>query len=133
MITGLHASAYRATGGLIGGFAGTPIGLLTTRGRRSGQERVTPLNFLPDGDRFVIVASNGGSATHPDWYRNLEADPTATFQVGPQVRRVRAETAVGSERDRLWQQLTFWSPMYALYSTLTTREIPVVVLHPSDS
>jgi F420H(2)-dependent quinone reductase len=107
-----------------------PIGLLTTRGRRTGQERVTPLNFLPDGDRFVIVASNGGSQTDPQWYRNLEATADAGFQVGPRVEHVRAETASGPERDRLWALISFWAPVYALYSVRTTRQIPVVVLDP---
>ncbi len=134
MATGLHADLYRATGGLIGGFSvapiALPIGLLTTRGRRTGHERVTPLNFLPDGDRFVIVASNGGSQTDPHWYRNLAASPEATFQVGPRVQQVRARTASGSERDRLWALISFWAPMYALYSSRTTRQIPVVVLDP---
>jgi len=132
MMTDLHATAYRSTGGLVGGFTGGPVGLLTTRGRRTGQERVTPLNFLVDGDRFLVVASNGGSPTHPQWYRNLEANPDASFQVGPRVQKVRAETATGAERDRLWAFVTFWSPIYALYSSLTTRQIPVVVLHPAE-
>src|SRR5215210_2288368 len=117
MATGFHADLYRATGGVIGGFSvapiALPIGLLTTRGRRTGQERVTPLNFLPDGDRFVIVASNGGSPSHPQWYRNLEATPEASFQVGPSVQQVRAATASASERDRLWPLISFWAPMYA--------------------
>jgi deazaflavin-dependent oxidoreductase (nitroreductase family) len=134
MATGLHAEVYRATSGLIGGFTvapiALPIGLLTTRGRRTGLERVTPLNFLPDGERFVIVASNGGSPTDPQWYRNLEASPEASFQVGPRVQQVRPETASGSERDRLWALISFWAPMYALYSSRTTRQIPVVVLDP---
>src|SRR3954453_18230189 len=134
MATGLHAEVYRATGGLIGGFSvapiALPIGLLTTRGRKTGQERTTPLNFLPDGDRFVVVASNGGSQTDPQWYRNLEAAPEASFQVGPRVQQVRAETATGSERDRLWATVSLWAPMYALYSARTTRQIPVVVLRP---
>ena len=133
MMTNLHPLVYRSTGGMIGGLMGlSPVGLLNTTGRVSGKERTTPLNFLPDGGNFVVVASNGGAAQHPDWYRNLEAQPEATFEVGPVRRPVRARTATGDERTRLWNSLVFMNPMYGVYASSTSREIPVVVLEPTD-
>src|SRR5918994_4172558 len=92
-----HLRRYVATDGAEGHEwqVGLLILLLTTRGRRSGRLRRTPLIYGRDGDRYVVVASYGGSPQHPDWYLNLRDDPDVTIQVGPEVVRARAGTAEG--------------------------------------
>lgn len=126
-----HVRAYRETGGERGyHWHGTEILLLTTTGRGSGEQRTTPLIHRGDDGRWVIVASNGGSTDHPGWYRNLTADPAATVQVKKDVVPVRARTASGEERERLWSLMTEVWPAYDDYQARTDREIPVVVLEP---
>ncbi len=123
-----HVHVYRETGGEQGyDWRGTTILLLTTKGRVSGQERTTPLIFRDDGDRWVVVASKGGAPDHPDWYKNLEADPEATIQVKTERIPVRAAAAQGDERGRLWNRMTEVWPPYDEYQQKTDREIPVVV------
>ena len=86
--------AYRATGGQeTGRPANRPLLLLTTTGARSGQPHTTPLNYSTDATRLVVIASKGGSPTHPDWYRNLVANPEVTLEVGGETFRARASTA----------------------------------------
>ena len=124
-----HVRAYRETGGEQGyHWRGTTILLLTTVGRSSGTERTTPLIFRSDGDASVVVASKGGAPDHPDWYKNLEANPEATIQVKDERIPVRAHAAQGSERQRLWRLMTDVWPAYDEYQEKTEREIPVVVL-----
>jgi deazaflavin-dependent oxidoreductase (nitroreductase family) len=123
-----HVRAYRETGGEQGyRWRGTTILLLTTKGRVSGQERTTPLIFRQDGDRWVVVASKGGAPDHPDWYKNLAADPEAMIQVKAERIPVRAEAAQGEERARLWGLMTEVWPPYDEYQQRTERQIPVVV------
>ena len=124
-----HVRVYRETGGQRGyHWRGTTILLLTTTGRSSGEQRTTPLIHRTDGDRWVIVASKGGAPEHPSWYENLLADPEATIEVQDETIDVRAETAAGDERARLWSLMCEVWPAYADYQTKTDREIPVVVL-----
>jgi deazaflavin-dependent oxidoreductase (nitroreductase family) len=124
-----HVRAYRETGGERGyHWRGTTILLLTTTGRTSGAERTTPLIYRDDADRWVIVASKGGSPEHPGWYKNLQADPEATIQVKRDVIPVRGRTASGDERARLWESMCEVWPAYRDYQRRTEREIPVVVL-----
>lgn len=126
---GLHRWLYRLTGGAIGGsFRGGQVLLLTTVGRKTGQERTWPLLYFPDGEAFVIVGSNGGQATHPAWYLNLTKNPSATIEVGRQRLRVRARQAEGAERERLWQLVVRTLPFYAEYQKMTQREIPLMIL-----
>lgn len=123
-----HVRVYRETNGEQGyHWRGTTILLLTTAGRTSGQERTTPLIHRTDGEGWVVVASKGGAPQHPDWYQNLEADPDATIQVRNERIPVRARTARGAERTRLWQLMTEVWPPYDEYQQNTAREIPVVV------
>jgi len=126
-----HVRAYRESGGAVGGRwkRGTSILLLTTRGSRSGEERTSPLIYRPDGDRWVIVASKGGSPQHPAWFRNIEAHPDAiSIQVGDEVIPVQATVAEGQERERLWRLMAEVWPDYDAYAQRTDRDIPVVVL-----
>lgn len=128
-ITRLHSEVYRRTGGRFAGKAGkTQFLLLTTTGRRSGQPRTTPLNYLEDGDTLVLVASYGGDDRDPQWLRNLRADPVASVQIGAQHHGVRARVATEEERSRLWPKLVEMYPGYDRYQAKTSRQIPVVVL-----
>lgn len=123
-----HVRIYRATGGARGyDWRGTTILLLTTTGRVSGGERTTPLIHRTDNGNWVVVASKGGAPEHPDWYKNLEANPDATIEVKDERIPVRAHTAEGDDRKRLWQLMTEVWPPYNDYQGNTTREIPVVV------
>ncbi|HJQ82598.1 MAG TPA: nitroreductase family deazaflavin-dependent oxidoreductase [Candidatus Binatia bacterium] len=127
----LHTWLYRSTGGRIGHRAGQLANLLlTTTGRRSGAERTVPLTYMADGERFVLVASNGGSDRHPAWWLNLREQPHATVQVGSRTLAVVAHQADAVERARLWPKLKAMNPFYAAYERITSREIPVVVLEP---
>jgi deazaflavin-dependent oxidoreductase (nitroreductase family) len=124
-----HVRVYRETGGEHGyEWRGTTILLLTTNGRRSGEERTTPLIHRTGGGGWVVVASKGGAPDHPGWYKNLEADPEATIEVKAERIPVRAETAQGEERERLWRLMTEIWPDYDAYQRRTDRQIPVVVL-----
>jgi deazaflavin-dependent oxidoreductase (nitroreductase family) len=123
---------FQLSGGRLGNkfLRGAPVGLLTTVGRKSGQPRTTPLIYLEDGDRIVLVASQGGLPHHPIWYLNLEADPDAEFQVGRDARRLRARRASDAEKRDLWPRLCSIYPDYDDYQRRTERNIPVVILEP---
>ena len=118
---------FRAQAGNVG--AGkTPHLLLTTTGAKSGLPRVNPLHYSTDGDRFVVVASKGGFATHPDWYFNLVAHPEVTVEVGAERFRARASVAEGAERERLYSEHAALLPHFADFPKRTKRQIPVILL-----
>ncbi|MGP0100060.1 MAG: nitroreductase family deazaflavin-dependent oxidoreductase [Solirubrobacteraceae bacterium] len=124
-----HVRAYRETGGARGyHWRGTTILLLTTVGRSSGEPRTTPLIHRIDGERWIVVASKGGAPANPSWYENLLANPEASIEVRDETVPVRASTAEGEERARLWSLMTEAWPAYDDYQANTEREIPVVVL-----
>jgi deazaflavin-dependent oxidoreductase (nitroreductase family) len=128
-----HVRRYRETGGKVGHIwkEGSTILLLTTTGRRTGNPTTTPLIYARDGDRLVIVASQGGAPKHPGWYENLAKTPEVEVQLLDDVFPARAYTAEGAERDRLWALANeVWSH-YAEYQQRTDRQIPVVVLERS--
>jgi deazaflavin-dependent oxidoreductase (nitroreductase family) len=127
-----HARRYVETNGEEGHiWNGVPTLLLTIAGRRSGKQYVTPLIYGRDGDRYLVVASKGGAAKHPDWYRNLVAQPQVRVQVGADRFRARARPATPDEKPALWRIMTRVWPAYDEYQTKTTRAIPVVVLERS--
>ena len=111
-----------------GMFKGARLLLLTTTGAKSGKTRINPLAFTRDGENYVIIASKGGSPTHPDWYHNLVANPDVTVEVGTERIDVRARVAQGEERDRLFAAQAALMPGFAEYQRKTARQIPVVVL-----
>lgn len=126
-----HRLLYRATRGSVGGRLGSlRILLLTTRGRKSGRERTAPLVYFEDGERLVLIASNGGQPQDPLWWRNLQARPEARVQIGGELRPMRARLAHPDERARLWPRVKQENPAYADYEKRTSREIPVVLLEP---
>lgn len=103
--------------------------LLTTRGARTGRERVTPLNFSRDGDRYIVMASKGGSPTHPDWFHNLVAHPTVTVEADGERFTAQAKVSAGSERQRLVKIHSTAMPFFGAYERrVKKREIPVIAL-----
>jgi deazaflavin-dependent oxidoreductase (nitroreductase family) len=125
---------FRANEGRVGGpWAGTTLILIHHIGAKSGTERVTPLGCFPQPDgRYAIVASNGGSPTHPDWYYNLKANPRITVEVGTQIFLVAAEELHGTARAELWPKLIAEYPVVGEHQTKTTRQIPVFMLTRPD-
>lgn len=105
-----------------------PLLLLHHTGAKSGTPYVSPLAFLPDGDNWVIFAANGGRATHPGWYHNLLADPSAVVEVVTGTFPVTARIAEGDEREQLRTRFREVSPYFGGYESRTDRDIPVVVL-----
>ena len=125
-----HVDRYRETDGEEGHIwrEGSTILLLTTTGRRTGNESTTPLIYQLDGDNPVIVASKGGAPEHPGWYENLAKTPEVGVQIQAETFRACARVAEGEERERLWRLMNEMWPHYDEYAEKTDREIPVVVL-----
>lgn len=127
----LHREAYVRSGGRLGHHIGRLTCLvLWTTGARTGQRRVTTLLYGRDGERFVLIASKGGSDHHPAWFVNLRAHPQAEVQIGPHRLKVRASVAQGAERERLWRLMVRQYRGYVGYQRRTERLIPVVILTP---
>jgi deazaflavin-dependent oxidoreductase (nitroreductase family) len=131
--TKLNNAIYKASGGRIGGKfpGGAPVCLLTTIGRKSGEERTVALLYLRDGDDLVVVASQGGMPKNPGWYHNLVAEPKVTIQVKKDVGRFVARTANDEERAELWPRLVAVYKGYDDYQAKTDRQIPVVICSPA--
>jgi deazaflavin-dependent oxidoreductase (nitroreductase family) len=122
---------YRRFGGLLGGRVGrTPVLLLTTTGRKSGQPRTVPLNYITDGPNYVVTASNSGREKPPLWYFNLKTNPRAVIQLGRKTKEVTAEIASPDDKRRLWPMLARKAPVYDIYQTRTLRDIDMVILRP---
>ncbi|MGK5672850.1 nitroreductase/quinone reductase family protein [Micromonospora sp. URMC 106] len=120
---------FRANSGRVGGpFEGARLILLTTTGARSGAPHTTPVGYLPDEDRILVIASAGGGPKHPDWYHNLLADPSATVEDGVFTYRARAEVLTGAERDEVFARAVEADPGWAAYQAKTSRVIPVLAL-----
>ncbi len=125
-----HTVIFRLTGGRIGGhMVGGPILLLHHTGAKSGKKRVSPLLYLRDGDRMVIVASKGGYTKHPGWFHNLMANPATHVELPREGKvAVRARKAGPEEREKLWPRVVKLYKGYAAYQKSTSRQIPLVVL-----
>ena len=122
---------FRANDGHVGGmFDRSRLLLLHRTGARTGEQRINPLAYRRDGDRFVVFGSKGGAPTNPDWYFNLKAHPRATVEVGTERFDVDASVATDDERERIWQLQKEEVPAFADYETKTDRTIPVVILEP---
>lgn len=128
----LHQWIYETTDGRLGAaIAGRPMLLLRTVGRRTGQPRTAALLYIEDGANRVVVASKGGAPENPGWFHNLRANPDVEIQVGRDRMPVRARVAQGDERDRLWKAADKVNAgTYETYQSLTSRQIPVIVLEP---
>jgi deazaflavin-dependent oxidoreductase (nitroreductase family) len=124
-----HVQRYRETGGEEGhDWQGTTVLILTTKGRRSGEERSTPLIYQEVDGGYAIVASKGGADEPPAWYLNLSDDPEVEVQVRDDRFPARARTAGPEEKPELWRTMAATWPQYDEYQQKTEREIPVVVL-----
>ena len=125
-----HVKRYVETDGEVGHDwqDGVPVLILTTTGRRSGEERPTPLIYGRDGDDYLIVASKGGAPEPPAWYSNLSEDPDVQVQVKADRFPARARDATPEEKPDLWRRMAEIWPAYDEYQGKTDREIPVVVL-----
>ena len=129
--TTLHTQLYRRTGGKLGGsMFKSQLMLLTTTGRRSGQPRTAPLMCVRDGDRYLAIGSFGGDDRDPQWFKNLQATPEATIQLGSDTIPVRAMVATQEEKKALWPKAIAAYKGYDSYQRKTSRDIPVVILTP---
>lgn len=122
-MTGRIAKSGRAFGTM-------PALVLITVGRKSGQERRTPLAYIPQGpDRWLIVAAYAGAVQNPAWYHNLAANPDrVSVELAGHTYDVAAEELHGSERDRAWKQITEANSRFAKYQTKTDRQLPIIRL-----
>ena len=130
---GIHRFLYRRTGGKIGYnfFRGGHILLLTTTGRKTGKARTWPLMYFTDGDRLVVVGSNGGLDRDPAWCLNLRSNPQAHVEIAGKQLAMHTDEAQGDEWNRLWQLVVTQAPMYDGYRTATPRKIPLMILTPA--
>lgn len=120
---------FRANGGKVGRYLpDAQLLLLTTTGARSGRPHTTPLGYRRDEDRLIVIASNNGAPSPPDWYHNLVVHPEATVEVGAGRYRARAITADGAERERLVGWLATEMPFFADHERRAGRRIPIVLL-----
>jgi len=120
---------FHANGGKVGGmFEGAPLLLLTTTGAKSGQQRISPLAYLADGERIFIFASKAGAPTNPDWYYNLVAHPQVTVEIGTEQFEATAVVIEGEARDQIYATQVQHMPGFGDYAKKTTRLIPVVEL-----
>ncbi|MGF2946236.1 nitroreductase family deazaflavin-dependent oxidoreductase [Mycobacterium sp. Lab-001] len=126
-----NAWIYRRSNGKLGGtFGKAPVALLTTTGRKTGQPRVSPLLYLRERDRVVLVASKGGSDKHPLWYLNLKANPHVFVQIKDEVLQLQARDATEDERAEYWPKLEAMYPSFGDYRSWTDRVIPIVICDP---
>ena len=128
----LNTFMYRRNGGEgIGGtFQNIPVALLTTTGRKTGEKRVSPLIYVRDGDRVVLVASRGGSDKHPLWYLNLKANPKVSVQIKDETLSLTARDANEAERKQYWPKMVAMYPTFDDYQSWTERVIPIVICDP---
>jgi deazaflavin-dependent oxidoreductase (nitroreductase family) len=126
-----QVEAYESSGGARGNTlldTGLPVIIVTTRGNKSGAIRKTPLMRVEHDGEYALVASMGGAPTHPVWYRNLVADPTAVLiQDGPEPFDAEVREVTGDEKAQWWERAVAAYPPYAEYQAKTDREIPVLV------
>ena len=127
IINEFHSKAGKGVGPF-----GDQLLLLTTKGARSGEERISPVMFHRDGERYVVIASKSGAPDHPGWYHNLKANPVAQVEVGAESGtekfEVRAHEAKGDERSRIYAERVAIAPGFGEYEKKTSRLIPVLIL-----
>lgn len=125
----LNVVAFKVSGGRVGGEKrGIPIGLLTVRGRRSGELRTVPLMYLLDGDRVLLVASNGGSDRPPAWWLNLRAAGVAEWRTRQGTSEVVTEQLEPRDHDAVWSRMVEHNPLWAAFQASTERRTSVVAL-----
>ena len=129
LIGRLHAWLWKLAGGKLGNaFGRAPFMMLTTKGRKTGRSRATPVLYLRDGPDLIVVASFGGNDMHPAWYLNLEQRPEAEILINGERRRVVARRVSPEEKKVIWPRLVKKHPNFAIYQQRTSREIPLLRL-----
>ncbi|MGB7875801.1 MAG: nitroreductase family deazaflavin-dependent oxidoreductase [Anaerolineales bacterium] len=124
---------FRANDGVVGGhFEGKTLLLLHTTGAKSGKERVNPVAYVRDGERYIVIASKGGAPDNPDWYYNILAHPRLTVEVETETFDVEAKVTEEPERTRLYNKMVEMMPGFDDYRRKTDREIPVIKLTPVE-
>ncbi|HUR78373.1 MAG TPA: nitroreductase family deazaflavin-dependent oxidoreductase [Acidimicrobiales bacterium] len=133
IVNTLHRTLFTATKGRVGGkVMGMEAVILTTTGRKSGEKRQSMLTApIAEGDKVVLVASYGGGPKHPQWYLNLQANPSVEITRAGKTTRMTARTASSEERAEMWPRVTAAYKGYAGYQEKTDREIPLVVFEPA--
>ena len=119
---------FRLTGGkvmLTEFFTGVPSIMVTARGAKSGELRTSPLLGIPDGENWIVIASNWGQKHHPAWYYNLKTHPEVTVAYHGQSRTMAARMVTGEEREACWQKALTYYKVYYVYKARAGREIPV--------
>jgi deazaflavin-dependent oxidoreductase (nitroreductase family) len=122
-----HSKAGKGVGAF-----GDRLMLLTPVVTRSGEDRISPVMYQRDGERYVVVASQGGAPDNPGWYHNLKANPVATVEVGAETGtetfEVRAREVEAEERERMYADRVAIAPGFGAYRRMTSRQIPVMIL-----
>ncbi|HEX4436967.1 MAG TPA: nitroreductase family deazaflavin-dependent oxidoreductase [Solirubrobacteraceae bacterium] len=127
----MNVPLYRLSRGRLGGKIGqAPVLLLTSTGRRSGQQRTAPVVYLADGANVVVIGSNAGNTKEPGWSFNLKANPDVEVEIGSAGRKMRARVAEGEERERLWKAMNVQYAGFDDYEAKTSRDIALFVLEP---
>ena len=128
----LHARLFRLSSGrfLPRWFAGAPVMVLETVGRRTGRKRSAPVLYLRDGDAFVVMAANAGANRTPAWWLNLKHVGTGEVVLGRSRIRVKPRVLAGEERDRVWRAFVEMYPQAGHYPRFTDRELPLIALEP---
>ncbi len=130
----VHPQLYRWSGGLIGKtLMKMPVLLLTARGRRTGMPRTRALMYMPDGNRYIVIASYLGEPRHPTWWLNLRAHPEAEVQVGRRRIPIVARELEGEERELWWKNISEHQNEYAEYQKRTDRKFPIIALEPKSN
>jgi deazaflavin-dependent oxidoreductase (nitroreductase family) len=132
VVTGFHRAVFQVSNGRLANRGyGMPVLQLTTTGRKSGKRRTTMLTSpVQDGDRLMVVASNGGDDRQPKWLLNLRDDPNVEVTTDGRSKAMRARVASPEEKAELWPRVVAAHRGYAQYQTRTERDIPVVILEP---
>jgi deazaflavin-dependent oxidoreductase (nitroreductase family) len=134
LVIAVHLALYKVSRGAVGGsMVNLDVLLLTTTGRVSGKPRTTPLCFFREGGDYVLIASNGGSDSHPQWLLNLKDNPNVQVRIKDSGFSAIARQATREHRNLLWARLLQLSPWYDRYAKSTQRVIPLVLLHPALS
>lgn len=132
VMSAVNTWIYRVSAGRIGGrwMYGAPILLLTTVGKKSGVKRTAPLLYLEDGQRVILVGSQGGMPKNPLWVGNIDANPEVEIEIGATKRLMSARRGTKEEKAHYWPALCKMYPDYADYQLRTARDIPILVLEP---
>jgi len=133
MLGWLGVGLYRLTRGSIATLAGVSVLVLTTHGCQTGRAWTVMLAYFPSGQDLVVVAANGGQPSHPGWYFNLRANPTAHVEVGDRTFSVQAQELSSEEAAAFWPKVVRMLPGYARYPRATSRTIPLMRLVPLEN